>query len=207
MKYISLDLETTGLDKDRHQIIQVAAVVDDLSKFAPIEELPKFQAFVLWDRLEFNPFALKMHVKSGLLDRYFADTTKAGIDQVILALTTFLEQHYPIAEKEKYNVGGKNVAGFDIPFLRAVHKHAFPGLNNHVKLLVDSFSHRVIDPAVFFTDFVNDKAPANLDLCKQRAGEVGTVSHDALDDALDVVKVVRKIAKHNSCRWLPTDKA
>jgi len=208
MKYISLDIETTGLNKDRHQIIQIAAVVDDLSRFAPLDSLPKFSAFVKWDTLQFDEFALGMHVKSGLLGRLFADTSKKGIDETILNLTAFLEMYYPIKEKEKYNVGGKNVAGFDIPFIRAAGRHQFPGAGaTHIRLLVDSFSHRVIDPAVYFTDFVTDKAVANLELCKQRAGIGGTVSHDALDDALDVVKVVRHIAKENSCYWIPTNNA
>ena len=40
MRYVSLDLETTGGNPDRHQIIELAAVVEDTRHVLPLAELP-----------------------------------------------------------------------------------------------------------------------------------------------------------------------
>ena len=46
MKYLSLDIETTGLDKEKCSIIQFAAVVEDTSNPLPYHELPKFVGYL-----------------------------------------------------------------------------------------------------------------------------------------------------------------
>jgi hypothetical protein len=41
-------------------------------------------------------------------------------------------------------------------------------------------------------DWNNDKSLPNLTTCKERAGIEGVVTHDALEDAWDVIEVLRK---------------
>ena len=41
MKYISIDLETTGLSSETCEVIEFGAVLDDLTTLQPIESLPK----------------------------------------------------------------------------------------------------------------------------------------------------------------------
>ncbi len=193
MKYISLDIETTGLNKNNCQVLQVAAVIDDFS--SPIEELPRFVAFVNHENLKFEPYALNLHMKTGLLQRYLDDKDKVEFTWVIRKLEDFLKVHYPLAEKEKYNVAGKNVAGFDLPFLIAQNGNTMTPVKHQ---FLDKISHRIIDPGTSFTNFVSDKSVASLDVCKKRAGIISSpVTHDALDDALDVVQVVRQISIRN----------
>ncbi len=205
MKYISLDIETTGLHKGNCQVLQIAAVVDNF--LSPIAELPRFAAFVNHENLQFEPYALNLHMKTGLLQRYLDDKAKVDFTWVIKNLVDFLNVHYPLAEKEKYNVAGKNLAGFDLPFLAAQNSNTMTpsgGLMafNHGNAVnwqfLNKINHRVIDPGTSFTNFGSDKGVVSLDTCKERA-KVFTkaVTHDALDDALDVVAVVRKIAEHN----------
>ncbi len=208
MKYISLDIETTGLDKNRCDILQVAVVIDDLS--SPLEELPRFVAFVKHENLRFEPYALGMHIKSGLMARYLADREKASLDATFAKLLHFLDRHYPLAtSKDKYILAGKNLAGFDLPFIATANAgwSTRPylggiddaGTNTHQFLA--RHSHRIIDPGTSFTDFFSDSTVADLKTCKERAGiDNGPVAHDAMDDALDVVRVVRRIAKIN-CQW------
>jgi hypothetical protein len=41
-------------------------------------------------------------------------------------------------------------------------------------------------------DWKNDKSLPNLTTCKERAGVSGIVTHNALEDAWDVIEVLRK---------------
>jgi inhibitor of KinA sporulation pathway (predicted exonuclease) len=41
-------------------------------------------------------------------------------------------------------------------------------------------------------DFKLDKVPPSLDTCLERAGIQSVVTHKALDDARDVIRVLRK---------------
>jgi len=50
---------------------------------------------------------------------------------------------------------------------------------------------RVLDPAILFVDWKNDESLPSLTTCKQRAGISGIVTHDALDDAWDVIETLR----------------
>ena len=79
----------------------------------------------------------------------------------------------------KLVVAGKNVAGFDLPFLKQ-----FP--------FMPKFHHRVIDPGMMYFDPRNDNVPPDLKECKKRAKLPEHVSHEALDDAWDVIQLVRE---------------
>jgi hypothetical protein len=51
--------------------------------------------------------------------------------------------------------------------------------------------NRILDPAILFVDWQEDRALPGLDDCKKRAGVSGKVTHNALEDAIDVVAVLR----------------
>jgi len=51
--------------------------------------------------------------------------------------------------------------------------------------------HRHIDPSVLFVDWKNDESIPGLGKCKERAKVDGIVTHDALEDAWDVVQLLR----------------
>ena len=61
MKYVSIDLETTGLDPENNDIIEFGAVIDDLRDMKPVEELPRFHAYIVKDEYKGQPYALSMH--------------------------------------------------------------------------------------------------------------------------------------------------
>ena len=63
MKYISIDLETTGLEKDRYQILSFGAMIEDTENKLPLSEIPKFHAAILHNELTGSPFALNMNKK------------------------------------------------------------------------------------------------------------------------------------------------
>lgn len=75
----------------------------------------------------------------------------------------------------------KNVAGFDMPFLNTL-----PAWKTTTK-----FHHRVIDPGMLYFNPLTDSVPPDLKECKKRAGLPELVTHEALDDAWDVIQLVR----------------
>ena len=56
----------------------------------------------------------------------------------------------------------------------------------------------MIDPAILCMDWTTDAGLPNLAECMKRAGIEGVVTHDALQDAIDVVRVLRSITKNYS---------
>lgn len=84
MRYISVDLETTGLSLNS-DIIEMGIVIDDLSEVKPVEELPKLRILFRHHVLSGEPYALGMHVESGLLaelqKRTYADENWVQVEQ------------------------------------------------------------------------------------------------------------------------------
>ena len=178
MKYISIDIETTGLDPEKHQILEFAAAYDDLENPVPIEQLPTFVRRIYWDDLVINRYCLKLH--RGLLKEIAEDhadlyETSCGnivttIDQLSGHFMTWLSL---IGVRKNYNVAGKNFAGFDGLFLKKV-----PGF--------PPWFYRVIDVGSMFLTREMSKIPG---LGKIVEGEP---EHRALPDALAVVKAIRQ---------------
>lgn len=47
MKYVSIDIETTGIDNENTQTLSIGLVVEDTVDIKPIEELPKLEIAIL----------------------------------------------------------------------------------------------------------------------------------------------------------------
>jgi hypothetical protein len=74
---------------------------------------------------------------------------------------------------------GKNFASFDLQFL----KRLWPGE-------CGMFHYRSLDPMMLFVR-PDDEEPPNTEECLKRAGLPSTVTHDAVDDARNVVALIR----------------
>jgi DNA polymerase III epsilon subunit-like protein len=195
MKYLSIDIETTGLNPKTCDILQFAAVLDDTSNPKPIEDLPRFEAIFIQDSYKGDPFALSMHseiFKKIAISRkknleYCPDNNIHFmiIDFLPTALASFLlKNDFSFSEKNSniyINIAGKNVSSFDIPFLNAKIKD-WEGI---------CFLNRSIDPAILYFDLENDVSLPDMKTCMQRAGIDGEVAHTAMEDALVVVKLLR----------------
>lgn len=177
MKYVSVDVETTGLDPERDQLLQLAMVVEDTSNIQPIEELPAFCAYVKHERVQGDAFALAMNARhldfiSGRVtpSPYPVLDFKQWLRGFVREAHFFLDKH--IGADTKAVAAGKNFGSFDRNFLP-------PELRAR-------FHHRCIDPGSVFIDW--DKAtPPSLDTLLGRP-----VEHDALADARAVIEVLRR---------------
>lgn len=202
MKYVSIDIETTGLDPSVNDIVEIGAVIDDLLEQPPIEDLPTFHCYIVKGTYATDAYCAYLH--HAIFDRIARRKEPDVADrflflhesEVMPAFVDWLLDNgigtrggrgtnnagYPdVAEKPRFTAAGKNFGAFDLQFLN--NKLDF---SNHVRCL-----HRSIDPAMLYFNPVQDKEPPNMQKCLDRAGVSEVVSHTGLADALAVVKLIR----------------
>ena len=223
MKYISIDIETTGLDRDLCQVLSIGAVIEDTNDIKPLEELPTFHAVIKRESVYGSIFALDLNrdliqamknydsAKNEEARKKVEEDFGAKFyyeDEVVEALYQFcyrnglvesndkldVNKHvklvdgimYPVLtgkmDKVHFTAAGKNFASFDQQFLIKLPRWK----------QVFAIRSRVLDPGILFIDWQNDESVPSLDVCKQRAGIDGAVTHNAVEDAIDVVKLLRK---------------
>lgn len=178
--YLSIDIETTSLLPGEGHILEIGAVYDDLK--SPLEELKTFHYVCQYDDTEVikgNVYALQMNVE---LLKEIAGLTKSAIPQdypevIAKHWHVFLANLPEGKEGKKIVVAGKNAAGFDIPWLK------------HHKFATSCFDFRVLDPGSLY--FQEMGKVAGLSALKKHIGLEDEVTHRALDDAFDVVKLIR----------------
>jgi oligoribonuclease len=186
MRYISIDIETTGLDPNRHQILEFGAVIGDTEVKYNLNNRIVFHRIILHRTITGDPFAINMNqeiIKE--ISKQFQKqepnetfTTEQGlIDDFkeFLVENKFLES---IGDyKTKINVAGKNFANFDKLFID--------------KLFKFNYSSRILDPAILYYQ-EGDKRLPDLKTCLNRAGLIDEVSHRAVGDAFQVVLLLQK---------------
>jgi oligoribonuclease len=220
MKYVSIDIETTGLDNETTQTLSIGLVVEDTVNIKPLQELPQLEIAIVRERIEGEIFAINMNRQliADILEYKMARTdeerkeieVRTGReylqeDDVAKRIFQFLWENgaldgkfdptgmievvngktYPmLTSKMKpyyFNGAGKNFANFDNKFLERL-----PRWKQCLKA-----RGRTLDPAVLFIDWANDDAVPGLGLCKERAGIEGIVTHNAIEDAMDIVQLFR----------------
>jgi len=221
MKYLSIDIETSGLDPALNQILSVAAIFEDTEKKLPWDEVPKFHVGIVRHQIAGSPRAINMNAK--LIDwmgRWLEP--KDATERAFVSLESGMEwiQEDEVAKKFYHflydcglgefntsggyvevgeggktypafngatkpitiNVAGKNFGTFDKKFLDLL-----PWWQKLIRT-----RQRIIDPAILFVDWKEDESLPGLDKCKSRAEIHGLVTHNALEDAWDVIELLRK---------------
>ena len=185
--FVSIDIETTGLDEKTCQTIEIGAVIDDWLE--PLANPPEFHCYVKRDRYSGEPYALSMHPT---IFRRIA-TAEEGYDyfypkEAMIELGCWMRDngaYVPDPDHPKREaravVAGKNFAAFDDKFLRQL-----PHFDEYVK-----YHHRVLDPGMLYWDPITDIKPPGTATCMERAGLAGEVAHTALEDAKCVAKLIQ----------------
>lgn len=181
MKYVSLDIETTGLTKTTCNILEIGCIIEDTDTKLERELCPSIHLLIKNDILIGEPIAIAAN--SNII-KEIVSLSKTGLDSRLTSPSDIAGRIKEFLLKngvEKPIFAGKNVGSFDIPFLD-IHASGFSSIPR---------SYRFIDVGSVMIDFKNDKDIPNLAECKQRVGINEFVSHKALDDAWDVIKVLR----------------
>lgn len=185
MRFLSIDLETTGLDPRYDEIIQFGCVLDEIGNSVPVSELPSFAAYI--DRKRWNGQAFALQMNHEHLRRIAMKTPGYNYleaDQLGSMFRDWLLNQGFQHEKDgriKVMCAGKNFGTFDMRFL-CCHNGFTDFINMH---------QRVIDPATLFFDPSKDETLPNLATCLQRSGLPSIITHDAVDDARQVVSLLR----------------
>jgi len=200
MKYISIDIETTGLDPLKDQVLSFGAILEDTTNPLPFDKISKFHAAIKRDRIEGGLYAINMNKKLlETINNYMSSKDSKERDDIINGTgMQFYEEcdivygfkQWLIAndfiEKESdqpipVTIAGKNFATFDKLFIERL-----PRWKQFFRI-----RQRIIDPAILFMDWYNDDSLPGLSLCKKRAGFNPNVTHDAIEDAWDVIELLR----------------
>ena len=222
MKYISIDVETTGLDTENDQVLSIAAIIEDSNNPLPFQDIPKIHIAIKRESISGSMFAINMNREliKKIVHYQTAKDQDEKNDLVQMTGMIFLDEsevvealyqfcyinglveldpdyltktskvvngvRYPMLTSSMPKVhitcAGKNFGTFDKLFLEKLPRWK----------QVFRIRQRIIDPSLLFTDWKNDESLPGLFECKKRAGITGIVSHDALEDAWDVVELLRK---------------
>jgi oligoribonuclease len=183
MKYLSIDIETTGLDPMVNDILEIGGLYEDSNSMCSRQSMPTFHYYIWKENYVGNAFALAMNAKilEKIIElRKINSPLLIHPHEVAGKLAEFLNQHYWMQE-EKLTLAGKNVANFDLRFLERL-----PGWG------AVPIHRRILDPTPYYIDWIGDKCPPDMQVCKNRADLPGSVTHNALDDAWDVVCLLRQ---------------
>ena len=166
-------------------MLSFAAVLEDTSKNTPVEELPHIHVIINRDYIQGEPYALDMNKDLITIIKEGTDERLVFEENFSYILLNFLENNN--IDPKKIKVVGKNFNSFDKAFIKKVlDSFQTPVHGDHI-----DFHRRVLDLGSVMVDFKNDEWVPNLQECKNRAGVKGEVIHDALEDARDVIKVLR----------------
>jgi DNA polymerase III epsilon subunit-like protein len=226
MKYVSVDIETTGLDPEKCDVLSIGAVIEDTNNPLPLDQLPSFHVAIKRENISGSMFAINMNkdLIETIVNYQTAKGDKAKQEIVENSFMRFLHEdevaiefyyflysnglmndkgnvetllngnvtNHPIygmvpainqrvLPSGHINVAGKNFGTFDKLFLERL-----PRWKQLIKM-----RNRILDPAILFVDWKSDDALPGLNLCKVRSNTKGEVTHNALEDAIDVVAVLR----------------
>jgi hypothetical protein len=228
MKYVSIDVETTGLDPENNQILSVAAIIEDTNNPLLFDDVPKFHVAIKRENISGSLFAINLnreliqtivHYQTAedqdekndivhMTGMLFMDEEEVveslyqflyrnglvDVDPEYLSKTSKLVNgiRYPMLtsnmQKVHITCAGKNFGTFDKLFLEKLPRWK----------QVFRIRQRILDPSVLFVDWKNDESLPGLSDCKKRAGLSEVVTHNALEDAWDVVELFRK--KYNTAK-------
>ena len=178
MKYVSIDIETLGLNINA-PIIEVACVFVDNKQI--VAENQTYVTHARYDNCE--PFAMAMHPV--ILRRIAIKEdgyTYTPIEHLPAVISTWCYDAGFLGNGDQKVVwAGKNASGFDIPMIDHQTKGVF-------KLAVPQH-HRVLDPGPMFVKRGDTVTPSLSDIITAEELDV-EVTHTALDDARAVVAAV-----------------
>jgi len=179
--YVSIDIETTGID-DKSHILQISAVYDDLT--SPISELKTIDLPIKHEVLTHcEPYAMGMNAAllQNMMNKDFKTYSTSSAAKELLKFLEEVQQTDDKGRKQKIIMAGKNVASFDIPKLKLF-------FGSDEQMISKYIHYKTLDVGSLYYDVFKDNVSlSEINKLTNRAA----VSHNALDDAFDVVHAIR----------------
>ena len=215
MKYIVIDLETTGIPgKDgtleELQVIEFGAIIEDTNNPLSYDDIPKYSKIVRHNQYTGGAFAINMNrrIFEILANRerhrglargdYDKQYEIVGIKDLANDFYKFLYPHF----SELYNQEDKFTEGMvsfkEAPFIITPAGKNFDAFDRRFINIIPKWDqyvnmrHRTIDPTTSYVDWYNDETPPGLGQCLERAGIMKQVTHKAVEDCWDTLEVLRK---------------
>ena len=170
--YVSVDIETTGLDPYEHQIIEFAAVA--WTNDGPVWQLPYFHRIIQPEgNIVGSPYALSLN--KAILDQLH-EGNGVHMGYALLDFTNWLTS-LGVTTENKVNIVGQNFASFDLQFL-----------NQWVAWPEELIHHRYFDLSTICAIPTGIPSASSLGDVEGLEGN----EHEALFDALRALHHVRE---------------
>jgi len=179
--YVSIDIETTGLDYNKCQILEIGVIIDNGE---PLSKLPELRMVIDNEIISGEPCGLSMNSR---LIRAIADGKEELFypEDVACILNSFLTTH---GVPNGFTIAGANFGNFDSKFLEKL-----PDWKSSIKS-----NHRYIDVGnLYWEPEIDGFYLPSMFQCLKRAKINKPVSHKAIDDAKDVIRLVRAYVNKN----------
>jgi DNA polymerase III epsilon subunit-like protein len=196
MRFVSIDIETTGLDSDTCEVLEIGAVIN--TPDVDLEKLPTFRFRILRDSYMGEPYALSMHrdlfKDLATKERNTARTccSNKHVSQDWYGYESEFQSYFAewlIAcdiDPTRFVAAGKNFANFDAPFLKKLRT---PGSK------IAHWHHRILDPGSMYARPSDEFVPDTLECCRRAGINPGNIPgepHTAIHDALVAVELIRR---------------
>ncbi len=164
-----MDLEMTGLDPDRHVVVEIATIITD-DDLRIVAEGPDLVVHATDEQLaEMDDVVVRMHTESGLLDRI--RSSELSLADAGAQTLAFLREHIP--EARTVPLCGNSI-GTDRRFLA-----------RHLPEIEEHLHYRSVDVSTI-KELAKRWMPALLAEAPAKAG-----SHRALDDIRESIEELR----------------
>lgn len=181
-RYVSIDVGTLGKDSETCDVVEFAAIIDDME--SSITELPKFHCYItkpkdvyqgevteMWDQKTSHLFERIAKRKMG-----FTYIPEDMLDEVFADWLVKHDMFMPIT------IAGKNFALHDLAFLKKI------GFGKKTQ-----YCYKILDPAPLYVDLEVDAQLPSLSVCLERAqcSSESEVECMATQNALNVIRCLR----------------
>jgi len=209
MKYVSIDIETTGINREFCDMIEFGAILEDTNNQKSYEDCPKFHRYLKPPREEGYQgelYALNMHGESGIikemnrLDMIQKKGHRTPDGENIYEYDESLKLISPRKLKHEFcdfliAHGYEDIGhGFvDLGKVTVAGKNFFAfDWYFLAPLFGERVCRRAIDPSVWYWNHAEDERIPSTVECLGRAGMEATGVHTSLGDAWDIIRLTRR---------------
>jgi len=218
MKYVVIDLETTGVPGKNGavedlQIIEFGAVIENTNNLLPVDDIPKYNRIIRHENYSGGAFAINMNARIFEIlakretfrrgeeqDAYDKHHGIISINDLAKDFFEFLFPHFgEFNEDDSFESVVERMNMFkQAPFVITPAGKNFDSFDRKFIDIIPKWKnyvnlrHRTIDPTSMYIDWHNDDTPPGLGDCLSRAGIIKQVTHKAVEDCVDMLEVIRK---------------